>query len=186
MPCEGQLFTVHTWEGLAGWNKLFSNCALLHLWPWLCVCTDGLNCFLWDWGLWRVVWLSRWNQGSMQMCQTLYIQTSRSYLCLCWLYSVLGSRKFFNESIQQRWIWMFIESESYSEHSKIVLHRDWRVGLLKEKVQLNCQTVSVFVPVLCFVAAGMGICSLLALREGESSYLLNTKFSQCWCLHMWD
>lgn len=60
------------------------------------------------------------------------------------------------------------------------------MGLLKEKVQLNHQTSSLFVPVLCCAAASMGICGLLALQEGECSSLLSTKFSQSWCLHIWD
>lgn len=113
MPCEGQLLAVHTRKGLAGWNNLFSNCALLHLWPRLWACTDGLNCLQWDWGLWRIVWPSRWNQGNVLMCQTLYIQSSKPYFSyLWWLCSVFGNRKLFSESIRQRWLWKFTGRES--------------------------------------------------------------------------
>lgn len=55
------------------------------------------------------------------------------------------------------------------------------MGLLKGKVQLNCQTASVFVTVLCFAAAAMGMCSLLVLGEGESLTLSSLHLGACTC-----
>lgn len=52
-----------------------------------------------------------------------------------------------------------------------------------EKVELNVQSASVFVPPL-FAAEGMGICSLLALQEGSGSHPFNARYSEFWCLHV--